>query len=193
MHFAMTVALPEGESVWDLLDPFCESIYSWHEDWSVTWPDWKVYPEWDFAQYTFYDWLCLWWRRDGYIKWKRWAYPEIAFDLWEKDKRYPEIDWKWRWSAFIKKYIKWFGFDKKLSKYPQTYSYFDQNYLDENWELDNYPERFNYIKKRWETREQNEYDEAAYQKEIKEREKRIKKWYNSIPDDYVIYIIDYHI
>lgn len=186
MHFTLTVALPQGESVWDFLDPYCEMDYQRDDDWKVIWPDGTVYNNDDEVPFTFYDWLCLGWRRDGYIKWKRWSYPEIDF---EPPKDYPEINWKWRWSAFIKKYIKWFGFDdKKLSKYPQTHAY-----ITELWEFNEYPEHYQFLIKRWETHEENEYDEEAFEKAKKDFNKRMNEWYKSIPDDYVIYLIDYHI
>lgn len=188
MHFTMMVALPADESIHAVLDPYSEYNYDRDDKW-VYWPDGKFYPDWEWVPYTFYDWYQIGWRRDGYIKWKRWSYPEVAFNVWENAEKYPDIDWKWRWAAFIKKYIKWF-WHHELTKYPETHTYFDLNYLDENWWLDEYPQKRDFkLSDDW---NDTSYDEKAYEKACKEYMKREAEWYKSIPDDYVIYLIDYH-
>ena len=188
MHFTMMVALPEWQSVYEALYNYCESIYE-RDDKGVYWPDWEFYPDWKWAPYTFYDWLEVGWRRDGYIKWKRWTKPYLSFNLGDKQEKYPDINWKNRWAAFIKKDIKWF-WHHELTKYPETHTYFDLNYLDEIWCLDEYPQERDFkLTTDWEDRS---YDEEAYKKACEEYKKREAKWYKSIPDDYVIYLIDYH-
>ena len=188
MHFTMIVALPEWQSVRDALYNYCESIYD-RDDKGMYWPNWEFYPDWKWAPYTFYDWYEVGWRRDGYIKWKRWTKPYLSFNLGDKQERYPDINWKNRWAAFIKKDIKWF-WHHELTKYPETHTYFDLNYLDENWCFDEYPQERDFrLSDDW---KDTSYDEEAYKKACKEYKKREAEWYKSIPDDYVIYLIDYH-
>ena len=186
MHFTLALAVEEWTDIYELLEKHYEWFYHWHEDWTVEWEDGRIYHEWEYP-YTFYDWFVVWWRRDGYIKWKRWKKP---LEECKPRDDHPEINWKDRWSVFYKSDIKWFGYDEKnLSKYPQLHSYYDPNYIEENWWLPEWPDQWQF-QEDW--KDDNTLDKEAFEKAKKEYEEWLKKWYDEIPDDYLIYIIDYH-
>lgn len=140
------------------------------EVYSLIWP----YQEWENDCISFRDWFEIWWKRAWLIKLKKnheYSLPKyITKKLHTSVARKKDIEYFYEWET-----------DKDL--YPQTRMFFDKN-----WDPVFQPKEFErdqINKKRVERKD--------LKGDLKRYYEKLEAWYDSVPDDYYIVIIDYHI
>lgn len=168
MHFSWVCWVMDPQEVYSLMGPYDENDYEYECDDCM----------------PFRDWFEIGWRRAGIIKLKNWCkwYTEL-YDYGNDFKEQESKLKKWSCSIAQKKDIDHFyKWERDCDAYPHTRMFFD-----ENWEPNFQPEEFerDNVKKATVKRKNVE-------KEVKEYYEKLEAWYENVPDDYYIVIIDYH-
>lgn len=172
MHFSWVCATKEPDWVYKLMAPFQEVGYD--EEWN------------DLSEYDcikFYDRFEVWGRRAWIIKLKKWCKGVTKWDLWLNFTYWDHKLKRWTCSVAQKKEIAHFyNWETDKDAYPHVRMYFDAAW-DPQFQPDGMLRDADQNKLVHDPKEANE---------LKEFMDWLEDWYDKVPDDFYITIIDYH-